>query len=112
MCEIGPKHIGEFGVYDLTVDVNVDGKASCDFSNALDPVNAYLAILYSLLIILGIVVVYNLVCLALQKGYLTSIQNLTKRIRNCLNPEQVKEKIFSTVVDFYLVFYTIINNCQ
>lgn len=58
VCEVGPQHLGEFGVYDFTIDAD----DQCNFTTALEPVNAYLAILYSILILFGIVLLYNLIC--------------------------------------------------
>ena len=86
LCEVGPRHLGEFGVYDLVVDVE---NHKCELSNVLEPVNAYLAILYSILIVFGMVLVYALICFGLDKGYLSFIQRSIIRIKQVLYPEQV-----------------------
>ena len=84
MCEIGPKHLGEFGVYDLTI--NKDG---CIFSTAFEPVNEYLAILYSFLIILGLVLVYNVISFGRHRGYLSPVEKLIRYITRTFYPEEV-----------------------
>ena len=90
MCEIGPKHLGEFGVYDLTI--NNDG---CSFSTALQPVNEYLAILYSFLIILGLVLVYNLISFGRHRGYLSPVEKSVCYITRTLYPEEVMSLKFN-----------------
>ena len=80
ICETGPHHLGEFGVYELDADVVAK---HCSFVNSVEPTNPNLAILYWFLIIshhfLIIVGIYNIVTFVLRKGYYPFCRNLLKR---------------------------------
>ena len=54
-CSVSSVRLGEFGVYDLIHD----GSKECTFTEALEPANANLALLYSFLALLGVGLVYR-----------------------------------------------------
>ena len=85
ICDTGPQYLGEFGVYDFDIDGD-----KCIFSTALEPVNAYLAILYCFLILLGFALLYILICIGVKKGFLSFIVNPINKVRESLNPELVR----------------------
>ena len=61
--------MGEFGVY----EVLISGQGECGFKEALPPVNPYLSILYSVLILLGLGLIYHLINFAHKRHYLAVI---------------------------------------
>ena len=62
--------VGEFGVYDI--DVTND----CSIKTAVEPVNAYLAILFCTLILLALGALFWLVKWAVKKGHTAKIEKI------------------------------------
>ena len=62
------KFIGEFGVYDLTVNGQ-----ECLFEERLSPVNSKLAILYCFAFMVGIILIHQMVKWCHERGHLKPI---------------------------------------
>lgn len=85
--------MGEFGVYDLTLDADGD----CPVDIALKPVHANLALLYSFLILLLLGIVFRIYVFLDNRGYLdklkAAVQNLLRELG--FEVSQLEEHFFT-----------------